>query len=104
MKRPLLQCFPDHIELDAAVSPVFGDFDIGRRRSFVERSKLGEGEFSSIEIDGLAIVGVDQAKIPEVGTLIEIGNSGRGGFQKRLRQPISHSEESNSFVKLGGVS
>src|SRR5438105_15819180 len=57
-------------------------------------SKLGETDCvdlvqqraSPLPIDRLTIIGVDQTEIPELATLIDVGNARYGKFQHQLRQ------------------
>src|ERR1700722_15093296 len=103
MSRPLLKRFPDCVQLDAAVAPAFGDFDISRRWRFVERSNFGKRGFSFFKINGLAIVGVDETEVPQIGTLINVRNSRRSDLEKCLRETVCHTVERDLLLKFDKV-
>ena len=39
-------------------------------------------------VDGPAVVGVDEAQVPELASLVDVGHAGNGEAQQRLREPI----------------
>ncbi len=44
-----------------------------------------------VEVDGPAIVGIDKAQVPELRTLVEVGDAGRSELEHQLRQPVDHA-------------
>ena len=70
MRRALAQGegAPDQRLLDAAVAPMASEI-VQRRISPSSRAR---------KVDRPAIVGIDQAEVPELGALIEVGHAGRG--------------------------
>src|SRR5580658_5919145 len=103
MLRTLLKRFPDYVQLDATVVPPFGDFDIGRRWRFVERLYSGQRGFSFFKINGLAIVGIHETKIPKIGTLINVRNTRGRDLEKRLRETVCHSIERDLLLEFDKI-
>ena len=44
------------------------------------------------EIDRPSVVGIDQAEVPELGALVEVGNARRPDLERDLRQPVDHPD------------
>ena len=61
-------------------------------------------------VDRAAVVGIDQAQIPQLGSLIKVGNPGRGELEEGLGQRVDPArfdqrldETSSSAVKLSVI-
>ena len=50
-----------------------------------------QGRLPRREIDWAPVVGIDQAEIPELGSLIQVRNAGAGEPQQRLRQAVDRA-------------
>jgi hypothetical protein len=42
----------------------------------------------SAVVDGAAVVGIDQAEIPPLGALVDVGHAGRGELEHELGEPV----------------
>ncbi len=75
-------------ELDAAVVDVAGDLLYDRHCAMGGCLVLHFVEVAASEgvVDGPAIVGIDEAEVPEVGALIKVGDAGRADFEDELRE------------------
>ena len=54
-------------------------------------------------IDRAAVIGIDQAEIPELASLVEIGNTGRDGLSRSLGErvdPAGLGDAGNELLKL----
>ena len=65
-------------EFDPAVLPVAEEGGRG--------GELAEERGSFFVVDGAAVVGVDEAEVPELGALVEIGETGAETFSTILRE------------------
>ena len=54
--------------------------------------QLAEQPGAQIVIDRPAVVGIDQAEIPELVALVDVGHARRGQLQQRLRQRVERAE------------
>src|SRR5690606_28941296 len=72
----------DHVELDGSV--------VGPRHEVLGGAlvELREQTASHLVVDGAAVVGVDEAEVPEVGALIHVGHSGRREREEGLSQGV----------------
>src|SRR5215475_193614 len=96
--------FPSQVELDASILPVLDEIlnDALASRRIRLHDPVEDGE-PLRKIDRPTVVGVDQAQIPNLGTLVEISDPGRGNFQKSLRQAVDHSEIGNFPLKFAEI-
>src|SRR4051794_35765893 len=70
----------DHRLLDAAIAPM--RLQCGRVLAGLEGS-LPRGE-----VDGSAVVGIDQGEVPELGPLVEVRNAGGGEAEQGLGEAV----------------
>jgi hypothetical protein len=49
------------------------------------------------EVDGSAVIGVDEGEVPELGALIEVGDAGDGEFEEGLAEGIAGAVEGDGF-------
>ncbi len=69
----------------------------GARRQLEERA-------ARLPVDGAAVVRVDEAEIPELAALVEVGDAGRGELQERLRErcgPAGRDERFDEGLEVG---
>src|SRR5262249_30224541 len=91
--------------LDPAVRPV-GDHLRGagaptvgrapRRKQWLHRL---EQSLPMREVDGAAIVRIDERQIPKLRALVEVGNTRRADLQRELGEGIDHAGSSYSLLK-----
>ena len=76
------------MELDAAVVPVVQHL---RDRRCVEIvAEAGEETLARREIQRPPIVRVDEAEVPELGALVDVGHAGHGQLEHGLDQAVQH--------------
>ena len=49
-----------------------------------------------VVIDRAAVVGIDEAEVPQLGPLVDVRHAGRGQFEERLRQRVELAEEGDA--------
>jgi hypothetical protein len=93
--------------LDASVGPV-GDH-VGEQlaprvgpRHLVEMSdECIEHPLPLGEIDRAAVIGIDETQVPQLASLIEVGNAGRGELEHELRQRVDHAHSRDARGQRG---
>ncbi len=100
--RPQSQRANGHVQLGEAPSSARSSG--GRPRTVVDRAFE---RARALEVDGPPVVGIDEAEIPQLGALVQVGHAGGGALQDEL---LRHGErvrrhgrdQSHEGVQLGG--
>src|SRR5687768_17907077 len=79
------------IELDTAILPV-GEQIFQQSESIGRfcRTELGEQAAAFDIIDRTAIIRIDETQVPQLGSLIDIGNSRRNDFHQGLAERVEY--------------
>jgi hypothetical protein len=80
MFAPNIQKHAGQVEFDPAVAP------LGKQRPWIDAGKGRERRAARGVIDRPTVVGIDQAEVPQFGSLIKVRNTGRRHAQQALRQ------------------
>ena len=97
----------DDMELDPAIPPASPQFlpSLAPRRGLERRGRHGVAQHlpSRGEIDGTAIVGIDQTQIPELRALIDVGDAGGGQLQDRLGKGVHGTQGCDLREEAGQI-
>ena len=78
----------DHVLLDPAIAPLR---EQGRRR---DRSL--EAGVAQIVVHRAAVVGIDQAQVPQLAALIDVRHAGHGQLEQRLGEAVARADRARS--------
>ena len=100
------QRLADDVELDATVLLLLEEAE-GEARPV---GRGGEGVLELVEqtaaqrpVHRPAVVGVDEAQVPQLGALVEVGDAGRRDLDQRLRQRVEGAEVGDARLERGEV-
>src|SRR5882762_5997743 len=65
--------------------------------------EIAEQAAAQREVHRPAVVGVDQAQVPQLGALVEVGDTGRRDLDQRLRQRVERAEVGDARLERGEV-
>jgi len=54
---------------------------------------------AEFKVDGSAVIGVDEAKVPKFGSLVEVGDTGAGQFKEGLAEGVGDTVEGDALLE-----
>src|SRR5215510_4178558 len=80
------------VQLDGAIRPPDEQVAHERDEAFcLLPTEFVEHGDPLLEVDGTAIIGINEAEIPELGALVEVGHAWQGDLEQYLRERIPHA-------------
>src|SRR6476661_6176983 len=93
-----IQGFPNRVQFYAAVLPMGREL-FSKRGAWFRGTEAGVHGRAGGKVNRLAIVGIDEAEVPQLRALVEIWSSRRYDLQHRLAEAIYHSGVGNALLK-----
>ena len=100
---PERQQSPRYEQLDCSVLPSTQQFGASSRPCCLKASSIRAPLFPVAEVDRPAIVRIDEAEVPQLAALVDVGDTRRGQLQDRLRQAIQHTRDGDLAMKVAKV-
>src|SRR5215472_10755129 len=91
------------MQLDAAIPPIAGQLRdslrLLRSRQGTKAAELRQQSSLGVEIRPASIVRVDQVEVPELGALVDVGNSRTSQLERELDEAVQHADARDPALK-----